>query len=152
VVANLWAEPVFVEVYGHLGIDSENQFQMKNWFWRGHGTWAPRFHTYFLIDSRNRFFTPFFYTTTNTSSGVSPNPDHNDFSCEFFLISFLQWQITKARYIYIAWVAMYRTVQYNVHQLSRKTHLKLEWAVRCNVDFVVQTQLSAEVVSKQAIW
>jgi hypothetical protein len=51
-------EPVFVEVYGHLGIDSEIRFHMKNWFWRGHGTWAPRFHTYFLIDSRNRFFTP----------------------------------------------------------------------------------------------
>ncbi len=37
---------------------SENRFHMKNWFWRGHGTWAPRFHTYFLIDSRNRFFIP----------------------------------------------------------------------------------------------
>jgi hypothetical protein len=46
---------------------------------------------------------------------------------------------------------MYPTVKCNVHQLSRKTHLQLEWAVRCNVDLVVQTQLSAEVVSKQAI-
>ncbi len=34
------AEPVFVDVYGHLGIDSKNRFRMKNWFWRGHGTWA----------------------------------------------------------------------------------------------------------------
>ncbi len=52
------SEPVFVDVYGHLGIDSKNRFHMKNWLWRGHGTWAPRFQTYFLIDSRNRFFTP----------------------------------------------------------------------------------------------
>ncbi len=51
-------EPVFVDVYGHLSIDSRNRVYMKNWFWRGHGTWAFRFHTYFLIDSRNRFFTP----------------------------------------------------------------------------------------------
>ncbi len=35
--------PVFVDVYGHLGIDSKNRFWMKNWFWHGHGTWAPRF-------------------------------------------------------------------------------------------------------------
>ncbi len=35
--------PVFVDVYGHLGIDSKNRFIMKYWFWRGHGTWAPRF-------------------------------------------------------------------------------------------------------------
>ncbi len=37
------AGPVFVDVYGHLGIDSKNRFRMKIWFWRGHGTWAPRF-------------------------------------------------------------------------------------------------------------
>ncbi len=51
-------ELVFVDVYGLLGIDSRNRVHMKNLFWRGHGTWAPRFHTYFVIDSRNRFFTP----------------------------------------------------------------------------------------------
>ncbi len=26
------AEPVFVDVYGHLGIDSKNRFHLKNWF------------------------------------------------------------------------------------------------------------------------
>ncbi len=60
-------EPLFVDVYGHLGIDSRNRVYMKNWFWRGHGTWAPRFHTYFLIDP-GIDFSPL-NTTINTSSG-----------------------------------------------------------------------------------
>ncbi len=28
------SEPVFVNIYGHLGIDSRNRVHTKNWFWR----------------------------------------------------------------------------------------------------------------------